>query len=52
MQDKNVSETCYAVGFESLSYFNKLFNNTVGENPSVFKRNWEKHVDSVFLHAP
>jgi len=37
MQDKNVTETCYAVGFESLSYFNKLFNQIVGENPSEFK---------------
>ncbi|MEO7214357.1 AraC family transcriptional regulator [Mucilaginibacter sp.] len=37
MQDKNVTETCYAVGFESLSYFNKLFNKVVGENPSEFK---------------
>jgi AraC-like DNA-binding protein len=40
MQDKTVSETCYAVGFESLSYFNKLFNKIVGENPSDFKKNW------------
>jgi AraC-like DNA-binding protein len=45
MQDKNVTEACYAVGFESLSYFNKLFNHIVGENPSVFKRDWEKHID-------
>ena len=41
MQDQNVSETCYAVGFESVSYFNKLFNKVVGENPSSFKRKWE-----------
>jgi AraC-like DNA-binding protein len=41
MQDRNVTETCYAVGFESLSYFNKLFNKIVGENPSSFKKNWE-----------
>jgi AraC-like DNA-binding protein len=40
MQDKNITETCYAVGFESLSYFNKLFNKITGENPSEFKRNW------------
>jgi AraC-like DNA-binding protein len=40
MQDKNITETCYAVGFESLSYFNKLFNKIVGENPSDFKRKW------------
>lgn len=38
MQHHNVSETCYAIGFESLSYFNKLFKQLVGENPSDFKR--------------
>jgi AraC-like DNA-binding protein len=40
MQDQNVTETCYAVGFESLSYFNKLFNKIVGTNPSLFKKTW------------
>ena len=40
MQDKNITETCYAVGFESLSYFNKLFNKVVGQNPSDFKKTW------------
>ena len=40
MQDKNITETCFAVGFESLSYFNKLFNKVVGQNPSDFKKNW------------
>jgi len=45
MQDHNVTETGYAVGFESISYFNRLFNKIVGENPSVFKKNWENHVD-------
>ena len=40
MQGKNITETCYAIGFESLSYFNKLFNKIVGQNPSDFKRNW------------
>ena len=39
MQNHNVTETCYAVGFESLSYFNKLFKQIVGVNPSDFKRN-------------
>jgi AraC-like DNA-binding protein len=33
-----VSEACYEVGFESLSYFNKLFKRLVGENPSQFKK--------------
>jgi AraC-like DNA-binding protein len=39
LQDKNITETCYAAGFESLSYFNKLFNKIVGVNPSEFKKN-------------
>jgi AraC-like DNA-binding protein len=38
LQDISVSEACYEVGFESLSYFNKLFNKITGENPSTFKK--------------
>ena len=38
MQNHNVSETCYAIGFESISYFNKLFKEITGENPSGFRR--------------
>ncbi len=34
---KNVSETCYESGFESLSYFNRSFKKITGENPSSFK---------------
>jgi AraC-like DNA-binding protein len=40
LQDKTVSETCFAVGFESLSYFNKLFKKIVGANPSEFKKTY------------
>lgn len=40
LQDKSVSEACFAVGFESLSYFNKLFRRMVGENPSEFKKQY------------
>jgi AraC-like DNA-binding protein len=46
MQDKNITETCYAVGFESLSYFNKLFNKLVGQNPSEFKKKWVAQTSS------
>jgi len=35
---KNVSETCYECGFESLSYFNRTFKKVTHENPSDFKR--------------
>ena len=38
LMDKNVSETCFACGFESLSYFNRIFKKVTGENPSGFKR--------------
>jgi AraC-like DNA-binding protein len=37
MQNHNVSETCYAVGLGSLSYFNKIFKESTGENPSDFR---------------
>ncbi|WP_422349399.1 AraC family transcriptional regulator [Flagellimonas sp.] len=37
---KNVSETCYECGFESLSYFNRTFKKISGENPSDFKRQY------------
>jgi AraC-like DNA-binding protein len=42
LQNKSVSEACYSVGFESLSYFNKLFKRITGQNPSDFKRQYVK----------
>ncbi|MDJ1504241.1 AraC family transcriptional regulator [Xanthocytophaga agilis] len=42
LQEKSISEVCFEVGFESLSYFNKLFNKIVGENPSAFKKRYSK----------
>ena len=38
LQDKTITETCFATGFEQLSYFNKTFKKLTGENPSVFKK--------------
>ena len=38
LKELSVSEACYEVGFESLSYFNKLFKKLTGENPSAFKK--------------
>jgi AraC-like DNA-binding protein len=40
LKNKTVSETCYAVGYESASHFNKLFKKLTGENPSQFRRRW------------
>ena len=38
LHQKNVTEACYASGFENLSYFNKMFKKLTGENPSQFKK--------------
>lgn len=38
--DKNVTETCYECGFESLSYFNRIFKKVTGENPLAFKKRY------------
>lgn len=37
---KNVGETCYDCGFESLSYFNRTFKKVANENPSQFKKRY------------
>ncbi len=36
--DHNVTEACFSSGFESLSYFNKIFRRVTGENPLQFKK--------------
>ncbi len=38
LMGQNVSETCYACGFESLSYFNRTFRQVTGENPTDFRK--------------
>ena len=38
--DKNVSEVCYECGFESLSYFNRVFKSITLENPLAFKKQY------------
>ncbi len=35
---KNIGETCYECGFESLSYFNRTFKKITDENPSAFRK--------------
>jgi AraC-like DNA-binding protein len=40
LKDVSVSEACYEVGFDSLSYFTKLFKKLEGENPSAFKKQY------------
>ena len=36
--DKNITETCYECGFESVSYFNRIFKKVTKENPLAFKK--------------
>ena len=38
IQDKNVTEACFESGFESLSYFNRIFKKWTGETPSGFRK--------------
>jgi AraC-like DNA-binding protein len=38
IQDKNVTEVCFESGFESLSYFNRIFKKWTGETPSGFRK--------------
>lgn len=38
LQGKSAAEACYYVGFESTSYFNKLFKTLVGQTPASFKK--------------
>jgi len=38
MQNKTVTEACYASGFLNISYFNKTFKKITGQNPSLFRK--------------
>ena len=44
LQNECITEICFQVGFESLSYFNKLFKKYIGETPSAFKK---KHLTKI-----
>jgi AraC family transcriptional activator of pobA len=37
-EDRSVSEIAYALGFENLSYFSRLFKKEVGISPNGFKK--------------
>jgi len=38
LMDKNITETCFNCGFESISYFNRTFKKITNENPLAFKK--------------
>ena len=39
--DNNITETCFQCGFESISYFNKVFKKVTGQNPLAFKKKFD-----------
>ena len=45
MTGKTVSDACYSSGFESLSYFNRIFKKMTRENPSTFRKRYLKNTD-------
>ncbi|MEM6632627.1 MAG: AraC family transcriptional regulator [Bacteroidota bacterium] len=40
MAGESVSEACYQSGFQSLSYFNRIFKKVTDENPSAFRNRY------------
>ncbi|MFT5168242.1 MAG: AraC-like DNA-binding protein [Saprospiraceae bacterium] len=40
MSGKSVSDACYSCGFESLSYYNRIFKKITNENPSDFRKRY------------
>jgi AraC-like DNA-binding protein len=49
--ETSVSDTCYAVGFESLSSFSGLFKRLVGVSPSVYLSQ-QQQIKAHILKAP
>ncbi|CAM4148298.1 BLUF domain-containing protein [Zobellia nedashkovskayae] len=39
--DMNISEICFAVGYQSKSYFSKIFLDTFGNSPSAYRKSYE-----------
>lgn len=38
LQQRSVTDACFSSGFESLSYFNRVFRRVTGDNPSAFRQ--------------
>ncbi|OIN60253.1 AraC family transcriptional regulator [Arsenicibacter rosenii] len=42
LQGRSVTEACFESGFESLSYFNRVFRRVTGQNPLQFKKDMRR----------
>ncbi len=40
--DKNISEIAFECGFNNISYFNRIFRKIMGNNPTVYKKLWQR----------
>ncbi|MBG9794378.1 hypothetical protein ABD76_18445 [Paenibacillus dendritiformis] len=38
----SVTDVCYAIGYNDLTHFQKLFKRIVGINPSIFRQKWRE----------
>lgn len=36
----SVTDVCYAIGYNDLTHFSKIFKRMVGVNPSIFRQKW------------
>lgn len=43
LMERNVTEACFASGFQNLSHFNRTFKRFAGENPSAFRKKVAKN---------
>ncbi len=46
-RDHSVSETCFAVGFNSLSSFSGLFKTITGKSPSAYSRQHKEMAEKI-----
>jgi len=47
VEEANIAEIAYSVGYKNVSYFNKLFKEEYGCTPKVFKQLYDKTADEA-----
>jgi AraC-like DNA-binding protein len=47
VEEANIAEIAYSVGYKNVSYFNKLFKEEYGCTPKTFKQLYDKTADAV-----